>query len=97
MKWVSSINLYLASRELMRCFVEITHTMLKRTLILYSIPIGWFAGASNITFPANIDETEPVLYVDLPLNETAVVGWGGVTTEEHNHVQVSLLSMLEIM
>ena len=50
-------------------------------IVLFSIigawPLGWFANIGGLAYPANVQSMSPKIVVRFPLNESALVGWGG--------------------
>ncbi|MES5954526.1 peptidoglycan DD-metalloendopeptidase family protein [Bacillus fungorum] len=66
---------------------------LDRTLlfiVLFSIigawPLGWFANIGGVAYPADVQSMSPKVVVRVPLNERALVGWGGDRLETNYHV-----------
>ncbi|AFU12475.1 M23 family metallopeptidase [Bacillus toyonensis] len=59
-------------------------------IVLFSIigawPVGWFANIGRIAYPADVQSTSPKIVVRFPLNERALVGWGGDRLEKNYHV-----------
>ncbi|MGG0289903.1 M23 family metallopeptidase [Bacillus pacificus] len=59
-------------------------------IILFSIigawPLGWFANIGGLAYPANVQSMSPKIVVRFPLNESALVGWGGDRLETNYHV-----------
>lgn len=59
-------------------------------IILFSIigawPVGWFANIGRIAYPADIQSMSPKAVVRFPLNERALIGWGGDRLETNYHV-----------
>ncbi|MCU5471501.1 M23 family metallopeptidase [Bacillus paranthracis] len=59
-------------------------------IVLFSIigawPLGWFANIGGLAYPANIQSMSPKIVVRFPLNERALVGWGGDRLEANYHV-----------
>ncbi|MBL3820362.1 MULTISPECIES: M23 family metallopeptidase [Bacillus cereus group] len=59
-------------------------------IILFSIigawPVGWFANIGRIAYPADIQSMSPKAVVRFPLNERALIGWGGDWLEMNYHV-----------
>ncbi|WP_439875747.1 M23 family metallopeptidase [Bacillus mycoides] len=64
-----------------------------RTLLfigLFSIigawPLGWFTNIGGLAYPADVHSVTPKVVVRFPLNERALVGWGGDRLETNYHV-----------
>ncbi|MBE7122239.1 M23 family metallopeptidase [Bacillus cereus] len=59
-------------------------------IVLFSIigawPVGWFANVGGIAYPADVQSMSPKIVVRFPLNERALVGWGGDRLETNYHV-----------
>nr|WP_088327265.1 M23 family metallopeptidase [Bacillus cereus] len=59
-------------------------------IVLFSIigawPLGWFANIGGLAYPADIHSMSPKVVVRFPLNERALVGWGGDRLETNYHV-----------
>ncbi|OOZ84320.1 M23 family metallopeptidase [Bacillus cereus] len=59
-------------------------------IVLFSIigawPLGWFANIGGLAYPADVYSTSPKVVVRFPLNERALVGWGGDQLETNYHV-----------
>ncbi len=59
-------------------------------IVLFSIigawPLGWFANIGGLAYPANVQSVSPKIVVRFPLNERALVGWGGDRLETNYHV-----------
>ncbi|EJR48293.1 M23 family metallopeptidase [Bacillus paranthracis] len=59
-------------------------------IVLFSIigawPLGWFANIGGLAYPANVQSMSPKIVVRFPLNERALVGWGGDRLETNYHV-----------
>lgn len=59
-------------------------------IVLFSIigawPLGWFANIGGLAYPADIQSMSPKVVVRFPLNERALVGWGGDRLETNYHV-----------
>lgn len=59
-------------------------------IVLFSIigawPLGWFANIGRIAYPADVQTMDPKIVVRFPLNERALVGWGGDRLETNYHV-----------
>ncbi|PKJ55842.1 M23 family metallopeptidase [Bacillus sp. SN10] len=59
-------------------------------IVLFSIigawPLGWFANIGGLAYPANVQSMSPKIVVRVPLNERALVGWGGDRLEANYHV-----------
>ncbi|MEK4499294.1 M23 family metallopeptidase [Bacillus sp. FSL R12-0069] len=59
-------------------------------IVLFSIigawPLGWFANIGGLAYPANVKSMSPKIVVRFPLNESALVGWGGDRLETNYHV-----------
>ncbi|MGN4942677.1 M23 family metallopeptidase [Bacillus cereus group sp. MYBK104-1] len=59
-------------------------------IVLFSIigawPLGWFANIGGLAYPANVQSMSPKIVVRFPLNERALVGWGGDRLEANYHV-----------
>ncbi|HHT7235674.1 MULTISPECIES: M23 family metallopeptidase [Bacillus] len=49
-------------------------------------PVGWFANIGGIAYPADVQSMSPKIVVRFPLNERALVGWGGNQLETNYHV-----------
>ncbi|WP_002148847.1 M23 family metallopeptidase [Bacillus cereus] len=67
---------------------QIDRTLL--LVVLFSIigvwPIGWFANVGGLAYPADVQSMSPKIVVRFPLNERALVGWGGDRLETNYHV-----------
>ncbi|MGE7884658.1 peptidoglycan DD-metalloendopeptidase family protein [Bacillus sp. NPDC094077] len=67
---------------------QIDRTLL--LIVLFSIigawPLGWFANIGGIAYPAEVQSMSPKVVVRFPLNERALVGWGGDRLETNYHV-----------
>ncbi|MEI3895474.1 MULTISPECIES: M23 family metallopeptidase [Bacillus] len=59
-------------------------------IVLFSIigawPLGWFANIGGLAYPADVQSMNPKIVVRFPLNERALVGWGGDRLETNYHV-----------
>ncbi len=59
-------------------------------IVLFSIigawPLGWFANIGGLAYPADVQSMNPKIVVCFPLNERALVGWGGDRLETNYHV-----------
>ncbi|HFO1050741.1 MULTISPECIES: M23 family metallopeptidase [Bacillus cereus group] len=59
-------------------------------IVLFSIigawPLGWFANIGGLAYPADVHSTSPKVVVRFPLNERALIGWGGDRLETNYHV-----------
>ncbi|PGT65446.1 peptidase M24 [Bacillus cereus] len=59
-------------------------------IVLFSIigawPLGWFANIGRLAYPADVQSMSPKAVVRFPLNERALVGWGGDGLETNYHV-----------
>ncbi|AAU18562.1 M23 family metallopeptidase [Bacillus cereus] len=59
-------------------------------IVLFSIigawPLGWLANIGGLAYPANVQSMNPKIVVRFPLNERALVGWGGDRLETNYHV-----------
>ncbi|MDC7736328.1 M23 family metallopeptidase [Bacillus sp. FF-1] len=59
-------------------------------IVLFSIigawPLGWFANRGGLAYPADVHSTSPKVVVRFPLNERALIGWGGDRLETNYHV-----------
>ncbi|MGG3755947.1 peptidoglycan DD-metalloendopeptidase family protein [Bacillus anthracis] len=59
-------------------------------IVLFSIigawPLGWLANIGELAYPANVQSMSPKIVVRFPLNERALVGWGGDRLEANYHV-----------
>ena len=59
-------------------------------IVLFSIigvwPLGWFANIGGLAYPAYVQTMSPKIVVRFPLNERALVGWGGDRVETNYHV-----------
>ncbi|ONG87613.1 peptidase M24 [Bacillus cereus] len=59
-------------------------------IVLFSIigawPLGWFANIGGLAYPADVHSTSPKVVVRFPLNERALIGWGGDCLETNYHV-----------
>ncbi|MDA2153697.1 M23 family metallopeptidase [Bacillus cereus group sp. Bc253] len=59
-------------------------------IVLFSIigawPLGWFANIGGLAYPADVHSTSPKVVVRFPLNERALIGWGGARLETNYHV-----------
>lgn len=59
-------------------------------IVLFSIigawPLGWLANIGGLAYPANVQSMSPKVVVRFPLNERALVGWGGDRLEANYHV-----------
>ncbi|TKI88926.1 M23 family peptidase, partial [Bacillus wiedmannii] len=60
------------------------------SIVLFSIigawPLGWFANIGRVAYPADVQSMSPKIVVRFPLNERALVGWGGDRLETNYHV-----------
>ncbi|QWI49118.1 M23 family metallopeptidase [Bacillus mycoides] len=67
---------------------QIDRTLL--LIVLFSIigawPVGWFANVGGLAYPADVQSMSPKIIVRFPLNERALVGWGGDRLETNYHV-----------
>ena len=54
--------------------------------IIGAWPLGWFANIGGLAYPANVQSMSPKIVVRFPLNERALVGWGGDRLETNYHV-----------
>ncbi|SCC16694.1 M23 family metallopeptidase [Bacillus mycoides] len=67
---------------------QIDRTLL--LIVLFSIigawPVGWFANVGGLAYPADVHSMSPKIVVRFPLNERALVGWGGDRLETNYHV-----------
>ncbi|EJR03701.1 M23 family metallopeptidase [Bacillus cereus] len=67
---------------------QIDRTLL--LIVLFSIigawPVGWFANVGGLAYPADVQSMSPKIVVRFPLNERALVGWGGDRLETNYHV-----------
>lgn len=59
--------------------LSILATMLISLIMCY--PLCWFFGIGQIAYPAQVTDVHPAVSICLPINETAVVGWGGNSLE----------------
>ncbi|WP_433773328.1 peptidoglycan DD-metalloendopeptidase family protein [Bacillus wiedmannii] len=64
-----------------------------RTILLIALfsiigawPVGWFANIGGIAYPADVHSMSPKVVARFPLNERALVGWGGDRLETNYHV-----------
>ncbi|WP_163581322.1 M23 family metallopeptidase [Gracilibacillus saliphilus] len=57
--------------------------MMLALFFIMALPFSWFLNIGHIAFPAKIETTEPAVSINLPLNETLVVGWGGDDLESN--------------
>ncbi|EEM02861.1 M23 family metallopeptidase [Bacillus pseudomycoides] len=48
-------------------------------------PACWFVGIGQIAYPADVHSATPKATIRLPLNQTALVGWGGNRLETNYH------------
>ncbi|WP_439742101.1 M23 family metallopeptidase [Bacillus pseudomycoides] len=48
-------------------------------------PAGWFVGIGQIAYPADVHSATPKATIRLPMNQTALVGWGGNRLETNYH------------
>ncbi|MCU0096904.1 peptidoglycan DD-metalloendopeptidase family protein [Bacillus sp. OR9] len=59
-------------------------------IVLFSIIgawyLGWFANIGGLAYPADVQSMNPKIVVRFPLNERALVGWGGDRLETNYHV-----------
>ncbi|AJG58076.1 MULTISPECIES: M23 family metallopeptidase [Bacillus] len=59
-------------------------------IVIFSIigawPLGWFANIGRLAYPADVHSTSPKVVVRFPLNERALIGWGGDRLETNYHV-----------
>ncbi|NKW82842.1 M23 family metallopeptidase [Bacillus cereus] len=59
-------------------------------IVLFSIigawPLRWLANIGGLAYPANVQSMSPKIVVRFPLNERALVGWGGDRLEANYHV-----------
>ncbi|MEV5110521.1 MULTISPECIES: M23 family metallopeptidase [Bacillus] len=59
-------------------------------IVLFSIigawPLGWFANIGGLAYPADVHSISPKIVVRFPLDERALVGWGGDRLETNYHV-----------
>ncbi|MGG0726241.1 M23 family metallopeptidase [Bacillus paramycoides] len=59
-------------------------------IILFSLigvwPAGWFGGMGRIAFPAEVDSMTPKVVVRFPLDQRALIGWGGDRLDTNYHV-----------
>ncbi|PFK38145.1 peptidase M24 [Bacillus cereus] len=59
-------------------------------IVLFSIigawPLGWFANIGGLAYPADVQSMTLKVVVRFPLNERALVGWGGNRLETNYHV-----------
>ncbi|EEM89867.1 MULTISPECIES: M23 family metallopeptidase [Bacillus cereus group] len=59
-------------------------------IVLFSIigawPLGWLVNIGALAYPANVQSMNPKIVVRFPLNERALVGWGGDRLETNYHV-----------
>lgn len=59
-------------------------------IVLFSIigawPLGWLANIGGLAYPTNVQSMSPKIVVRFPLNERALVGWGGDRLEANYHV-----------
>ncbi|HDR4422701.1 TPA: peptidoglycan DD-metalloendopeptidase family protein [Bacillus cereus] len=59
-------------------------------IVFFSIigawPLGWFANIGRLAYPADVHAINPKAVVRFPLNERALVGWGGDQLETNYHV-----------
>lgn len=59
-------------------------------IVLFSIigawPLGWFANIGGLAYPADVQSMSPKAVVRFPLDERALVGWGGDRLETNYHV-----------
>ncbi|OFD64313.1 hypothetical protein BWGOE4_18530 [Bacillus mycoides] len=67
---------------------QIDRTLL--LIVLFSIigawPVGWFANVGGLAYPADVHSMSHKIVVRFPLNERALVGWGGDRLETNYHV-----------
>ncbi|HDR7633850.1 MULTISPECIES: M23 family metallopeptidase [Bacillus] len=49
-------------------------------------PVGWFANIGRIAYPVDVQSMSPKVVVRFPLNERALIGWGGDKLETNYHV-----------
>lgn len=68
------------------------HRKIKTSLFLLLIfallaawPFGWFFGIWQMAYPADIQTTTPAAAIRLPINQPALVGWGGNRVETNYH------------
>ncbi|HDR3484516.1 TPA: M23 family metallopeptidase [Bacillus pacificus] len=59
-------------------------------IVIFSIigawPLGWFVNIGRLAYPADVHSTSPKVVVRFPLNERALIGWGGDRLESNYHV-----------
>ncbi|HDR4604885.1 MULTISPECIES: M23 family metallopeptidase [Bacillus cereus group] len=59
-------------------------------IVIFSIigawPLGWFTNIGRLAYPADVHSTSPKVVVRFPLNERALIGWGGDRLETNYHV-----------
>lgn len=59
-------------------------------IVLFSIigawPLGWYANIGGLAYPADVHSVTLKVVVRFPLNERALVGWGGDRLETNYHV-----------
>ncbi|ETT77945.1 M23 family metallopeptidase [Bacillus mycoides] len=48
--------------------------------------VGWFANIGRIAYPVDVQSMSPKVVVRFPLNERALIGWGGDKLETNYHV-----------
>ncbi|MCU4762480.1 M23 family metallopeptidase [Bacillus cereus] len=54
--------------------------------IIGAWPLGWFANIGRLAYPTDVHSTSPKVVVRFPLNERALIGWGGDRLETNYHV-----------
>ncbi|EJQ10029.1 M23 family peptidase [Bacillus cereus] len=59
-------------------------------IVLFSIigawPLGWYVNIGGLAYPADVHSVTLKVVVRFPLNERALVGWGGDRLETNYHV-----------
>lgn len=50
-------------------------------------PLGWLLNIGEIAYPANINSAKPAAYIRLPIDQPALVGWGGDRLDTNYHAK----------
>ncbi|HDR7794634.1 TPA: M23 family metallopeptidase [Bacillus luti] len=82
---VGSIGLF-TWKGIFRKQLDKTLLLIVFSSIIGAWPVGWFAGIGRIAYPADIQSMSPKAVVRFPLNEQALIGWGGDRLETNYHV-----------
>lgn len=48
-------------------------------------PLGWLFHIGQQAYPANVNKVKPAVYIRLPINQPALVGWGGDRLQTNYH------------